>query len=156
MNEAVLVNEMIDIYVDFILIALSKKGFDVTESIVRRLMRESGLAALYPKKNTSARNQKHKVWPYLLGGLKVDQLNQARQVDITSIKIRGGFVYLVCLINVFKGFSKSLTCENYVDGIIQRRKNLNALERIKNELFCTPTHLHTEQPSLWDAKGCTF
>jgi putative transposase len=36
-----------------------------------------------------------------LRGLKIDHPNQVWQVDITYIKIRHGFVYLVCLIDVF-------------------------------------------------------
>ena len=130
-DETVLVNEMMDIYLDYpfygyrrILIALLEKGFEVTESIVRRLMRESGIAALYPKKNTSARNQKHKVWPYLLGGLKIDRPNQVWQVDITYIKIRGGFVYLVCLIDVF---SRKIMGAN-VSTYLETESCLKALE----------------------------
>ena len=39
--------------------------------------------------------------PYLLRELSIERPNQVWQVDITYIKIYRGFVYLVCLIDVF-------------------------------------------------------
>lgn len=47
----------------------------------------------------SVRNLQHSVYPYLLCGLKIDR--PILQVDITYIKIKHGFVYLVCLVDVF-------------------------------------------------------
>ncbi len=41
------------------------------------------------------------MFPYLLRGVIIDRPNQVWQVDITYIKMRHGFVYLVCLIDVF-------------------------------------------------------
>ena len=46
-------------------------------------------------------NKAHKVFPYLLKGLKIDHPNQVWKTDITYIKIRNGFIYLTCLIDVF-------------------------------------------------------
>ena len=149
-DETALVNEIIDIYLNFpfygyrrILVALWERGYDVTENVVRRVMRENGLAALYPKKNTSARNQKHKVWPYLLGGLKIDRPNQVWQVDITYIKIRGGFVYLVCLIDVF---SRKIMGSN-VSTFLETESCLKALYNALQAGF--PEIINSDQ-------GCQF
>lgn len=44
---------------------------------VRTLMKRMGVEALYCKPSTSRRNAQHKVWPYLLRGMKIERANQA-------------------------------------------------------------------------------
>jgi len=68
---------------------------------VQRLLTIAGLKAIYPAKNTSLRNQKHKVFDYLLKKDEINLPSKVWQVDITYIKLRTGFVYLACLIDVF-------------------------------------------------------
>ena len=50
---------------------------------VRRLLREMGLEALYPKKNLSKPAPGHKIYPYLLKGLAILRPNQVWSTDIT-------------------------------------------------------------------------
>ena len=61
----------------------------------------ANLKAIYPKKKTTIRDKSHSVFPYLLKNMDIIRPNQAWQIDITYIKIRFGFVYLVCLIDIF-------------------------------------------------------
>ena len=68
---------------------------------VRRLMMELGIKGVCPHKNTSIKNQAHKTYPYLLKGLIINRRNQVWKTDITYIKIRHGFIYLICIIDVF-------------------------------------------------------
>ena len=75
--------------------SLQNNGYFINHKRVQRLMQIAGLKALYPKKNLSIKNQAHKIYPYLLHDLKVERPNQAWQTDITYIKIRHGFVYLI-------------------------------------------------------------
>lgn len=83
-------------------ISLWKAGYaDMTEKKVRILMKKMGLKGLCPRKNMSKRNKAHKVYPYLLKEQSMVSPNQVWQVDITYIKIKSGFVYLTCLIDVF-------------------------------------------------------
>lgn len=84
-----------------ITVELRKKGLIVNHKKVHKLMSELGIKTIYPKKQTTLRNLQHKVFPYLLRDIKIERPNQVWQVDITYIKIRGGFVYLICLIDVF-------------------------------------------------------
>ena len=58
-----------------------------------------GMAALYPKRNLSRRNQAHRVYPYLLKGLSIDRANQVWATDVTYIPMARGFVYLVAIID---------------------------------------------------------
>lgn len=44
---------------------------------MRMLMKRMDIEALYCKPNTSRRNAQHKIWPYLLPGMKIERANQA-------------------------------------------------------------------------------
>lgn len=50
---------------------------------IRRLMRIMGIEALYRRRNTSAWHAEHRVYPYLLRNLGIDQSNQVWAADIT-------------------------------------------------------------------------
>ena len=81
--------------------ALLDKNFRHNIKKTQRLMALTGLCAVAPYKKTSIPNKKHKVFPYLLKNLVIDHPNQVWQTDITYIKIRDGWAYLVCIIDVF-------------------------------------------------------
>jgi len=78
-------------------LALKNQGYQVSEKKVRRLMQIMGLKALCPGPSTSTRASQHKVYPYLLRGLKISRPNQVWCSDITYIPILGSFMYL-CVI----------------------------------------------------------
>lgn len=80
-------------------VALLREGLSVGRRRVRRLMRKLGLWAVRPKRNTSKRHPKHKVYPYLLRGKTIDQPNQVWAADITYLAMRQGFLYLVAIID---------------------------------------------------------
>src|SRR5437016_786740 len=80
-------------------VALLGEGISVGRRRVRRLMRKLGLWAVRPKRNTSKRHPKHKVYPYLLRGKTIDQANRVWAADITYIAMRQGFLYLVAIID---------------------------------------------------------
>ena len=101
-------NEMRDIYIQYPFLGyrrihkmLIDKGYMHNRKKTQRLMKLAGLEAIYARKNTSISNKAHKKYPYLLKDLAIVRPNQVWAVDITYIKIRGGFVYLVCLIDIF-------------------------------------------------------
>lgn len=78
---------------------LLEEGHVVNRKCVQRLMRQMGMITLYPKPNTSRAQHAHKVYPYLLRGLKVERANQVWCADITYIPMRRGFVYLVAIMD---------------------------------------------------------
>ncbi len=67
----------------------------VNEPRIRRLMRLIGLMPIYQRPNTSRAAKGHKIYPYLLRGLRVDRPNQVWCADITYLPMRRGFLYLV-------------------------------------------------------------
>ncbi|TDV04711.1 putative transposase [Paraburkholderia caballeronis] len=73
---------------------LGREGHAVGCRRARTLMKRMGLEALYCKPNTSRRNTQHKIWPYLLRGMKIDWANQVFALDTTYIPMARGVVYL--------------------------------------------------------------
>ena len=78
---------------------LRRRGHLVDRKRVRRLMRLMGLVPIYQAPKTSAAHPDHKVYPYLLRKLTIDQPNQVWCADITYIPMRRGFVYLVAIMD---------------------------------------------------------
>lgn len=106
-----LLNEIRDIWIRYpfygyrrITWVLRQKGFQVNHKRVQRLMKLGGIHAIYPGPNTSRRNKKHAVHPYLLRGIEITAPNQAWMVDITYLRMDKGFVYLVALIDVYSRY----------------------------------------------------
>lgn len=73
----------------------------VTEKQVRRIMKKAGLRAIFPGKRTSIPSKQHPKYPYLLGGKVIRFPNQVWATDITYIKLSGGHVYLVAIIDLY-------------------------------------------------------
>jgi len=78
---------------------LRRQGHKINRKRIQRLMQKMGLVSLAPKPNTSLGNKARKVYPYLLRNLKIDRVNQVWSTDITYIRMRGGFVYLVAVMD---------------------------------------------------------
>jgi len=78
---------------------LNLEGFEVNRKRIRRLMTILRIKVIYPGKNLSKRNQEHKVYPYLLRGLTINRPNQVWSTDITYIRLRRGWVYLVAIVD---------------------------------------------------------
>ena len=78
---------------------LREAGYGVNPKRVRRLMRLMGLEAIYPKPRLSLVGPGHKIYPYLLSGVRIERTNQVWSTDITYIRLRQGFVYLVAVID---------------------------------------------------------
>ena len=50
---------------------------------MRRLMRLAGLMAIFQRPNTSKPAVAHKIYPYLLGGISIERVNQVWCSDVT-------------------------------------------------------------------------
>ena len=62
---------------------LKSQGHLVNRKRVRRLMRLMGLNAIYLRPRISKPAAGHKIYPYLLGGMKITRPNQVWAADIT-------------------------------------------------------------------------
>lgn len=78
---------------------LKREGVQVGRRRIRRLMRKLGLWAITPKPDTSRPHPEHKIYPYLLRGMTIDQPNQVWATDITYIPMQRGFLYLAAILD---------------------------------------------------------
>lgn len=83
---------------------LRRQGHPVSRERIRRLMRLMGLEAIYPKRRLSRPGSEFQRFPYLLRGLRIDRPDQVWATDITYIRLRRGFVYLVAVMDWFSRY----------------------------------------------------
>jgi putative transposase len=80
---------------------LLREGVLIGRRHVVTLMKRMGIEAIYRRPNMSKAASGHKIYPYLLRGVKVVRTNQAWATDITYIPMSRGFVYLVAIVDWF-------------------------------------------------------
>ncbi len=149
-NDATILNEVRSIYQETpfygyrrILVALRQRGFVINHKRLQGLLALAGIKAVYPTKKTTIRDRGHKVYPYLLRELSIDRPNQVWTVDITYIKVRLGFVYLVCLLDVFSRRIMGWSLSTFLD-------TQSCLEALENALkHGIPEIINSDQ-------GCQF
>ncbi len=71
---------------------------------IQRLMREMGIEAIYPKLNLSKNANQHPVYPYLLRGIIANHPNHIWGTDITYVRMRQGFLYLVAFLDWYSRY----------------------------------------------------
>jgi len=88
-----------------LVVLLAREGMAVGRHTVRRYRAEMGLETLYPKPNLSKPGgSDHIVYPYLLRHLAIERPNQVWGVDITYIRLVGGWMYLVAFLDWFSRY----------------------------------------------------
>ena len=66
--------------------SLRREGYRVNHKHVERLMRKMGIMAIYPRPHTSIKDDGHRVYPYLLRWLPVDNIQSVR-IRLLSIAV---------------------------------------------------------------------
>ncbi len=116
---------------------LKSQNYSVNRKHVRRLMRVMGLKAIYRRPRTSKPAPGHKIYPYLLGGLKITRPNQVWAVDITYIPMSRGFLYLVAIIDWYCRYVLSWRLSNSLDVGFCVEALEEALKKGRPEIFNT-------------------
>jgi putative transposase len=100
-------------------------------------MNRMGIEAVYPKKRLSQPESWAKKYPYLLREVVIDRPDQVWSADITYIRMKQGFIYLVAIMDWFSRYvvawAASITME--VDFCVEALTT--ALERGRPEIFNT-------------------
>ena len=78
---------------------LRREGVRIGRCRAARLMRLLGLQAVYRALRTGDQHPEHRVWPWLLKGLRIERANHVRCADITCIPVQRGFLYLVAIMD---------------------------------------------------------
>jgi putative transposase len=87
-------------------VELGKLGHVVNEKRVARLLAVMGLEAVYPRRRLSipAASEGHRIYPYLLRDVPIERRDHVWSTDITYIRLRHGFVYLVAVLDWFSRY----------------------------------------------------
>jgi putative transposase len=116
---------------------LRSQGHEINRKRVRRLMRLMGLETVYRRPNTSKPSPEHRIYPYLLRGLKVTRVNQVWVADITYIPMARGFLYLVAIMDHLSRYVLSWRLSNTLDVDFCVETLEEALSKTKPEIFNT-------------------
>jgi putative transposase len=83
---------------------LRGQGYRVCRDRVRRLMRLMGIEAIYPRPRLSNKDKEHRIYPYLLLDMEIEHADQVWAADITYIRLRRGFGYLVAIMDWYSRY----------------------------------------------------
>jgi len=116
---------------------LKGQNYSVNRKRVRRLMRIMGLKAIYRCPKTSKPSPGHKIYPYLLSGLKITRSNQVWAADITYIPMARGFLYLVAIIDWYSRYVLSWRLSNTLEVGFCVEALKEALRKGRPDIFNT-------------------
>lgn len=129
---------------------LALEGDIVNRKRIKRLMAILRIKVIYPARNLSKRNQEHKVYPYLLRGLVINRPNQVWSTDITYIRLRRGWTYLVAVLDwstrAVLSWRLSNTCDRFF-----------CIEAVEEALrvYGTPEIFNTDQGATFTSPDFT-
>ena len=129
---------------------LHDEGRHVNHKRVQRLMRLMGLRSIYPKPRLSGSEDVSEKYPYLLRGLMIRRPNQVWGTDITYIRLKQGFVYLVAIMDWFSRYVISWEVSNSLDTHFC----LSALEKALGKGFA-PEIFNSDQGSQFTSEAFT-
>jgi putative transposase len=81
-----------------------RKELVINRKTVQRHMREMGLSAITPGPNLSQRRQEHTIFPYLLRHVTAAAPNHVWGIDITYVRLCGGWLYLVAVLDWYSRY----------------------------------------------------
>jgi putative transposase len=114
---------------------LRSQGQMVNHKRIERLMGKMGLQAIYPKPKLSKKGMVSSKYPYLLRGLVIQRPNQVWSTDITYIRLRQGFIYLVAIMDWFSRYVLSWEVSNSLDSFFCLWALEKALQEHVPEIF---------------------
>ena len=118
-------------------VRLRQLGYEVNHKRIQRLMQLMGLQAIHPKRRTTIAASGHRIYPYLLRGVKIVRPNQVWSTDITYVPMRQGFMYLTAIIDWFSRYVLTWQLSNTLDGHFCRTALQQALTLGRPEIFNT-------------------
>ena len=139
-----ILEEMDKIYMDFPIYGsrrmsreLKRRGFKVGRLKARSLMRILGVEAIYPRRRLSFPAKEHQIYPYLLRDVTIDRPDIAWAADLTYIRLKHGFVYLVAVMDLYSRYIVSWRISNTLETDFCCEALKEALERGRPEYFNT-------------------
>jgi len=128
---------------------LRDQGFTIGREHTATLMRRIGIEAIYPKKRLSLANKENRTYPYLLRGLTIDRPDQVWCSDITYIRLRHGYAYLVAVMDWYSRYVLSWELSMSLESDFCVAALENALR------ISTPEIFNSDQGSQYSSSAFT-
>ena len=124
-----------------ITVVLNQEEITVSRLTIQRYMREMGISGIAPGPNTSKATPEHKIYPYLLRHVSAGYSNHIWGIDITYLRLKGGWMYLVAILDWFSRFVVAWE----VDQTLELPFVLTTVDRAIEQ--ATPTIWNSDQGS---------
>jgi putative transposase len=116
---------------------------------IQRHMRDMGIAGICPSRNLSKNSAEHRVFPYLLRQVTAAHANHVWGIDITYVRLHGGWMYLVAVLDWFSRYVVSWE----LDQRLEMEFVLTAVERALGQ--ATPQIWNSDQGSQFTSPQYT-
>lgn len=121
---------------------LQNRNIPINRKRVLRLMRCMGIYGIAPGPNLSKRNHQHHIYPYLLRGVKPKHSDHIWGIDITYIRMTGGFMYLVAIIDWYSRYIVSWELSSTLEKGFVLRALRKAIASRKPEIINSDQGVH--------------
>ena len=110
-------------------------GFSIGRKRAGTIMKIIGIEAIYPKPNLSKANMDHLKYPYLLKGVEIMRPNHVWSADITYIRMKSGFLYLVAYMDWYSRYILSWRLSNTMETDFCIEAAFEALKQAVPDIF---------------------
>jgi len=128
---------------------LQDEGHQINHKRVARLMQLMGLQAITPGPHTSKPAPGHKIYPYLLRNVSIEQVGHVWSMDITYIPMKYGFMYLAAVIDWYSRYVLAWELSNTMESLFCVAALQHALTK------GNPTIFNTDQGSQFTSEVFT-
>jgi putative transposase len=125
---------------------LGRESRAISRPTVQRYMREMGIQGISPGPNLSKRALQSQRYPYLLRGLAIERVNQVWGIDITYIRLQGGWMYLVAILDWYSRYVLSWELDQSLEIAFVLRAVDRALEQARPEIWNSDQGSHFTSP----------
>lgn len=129
-----------------IALELRREGTNISRHRVQHYMQEMGITAIYPGPNLSKRNLAHRIYPYLLNGVTASYPNHIWGTDLTYIRLREGWLYLVAIIDWYSRYVVSWELDQTMEIGFVLRMVERALAKATPAIFNSDQGSHFTSP----------
>ena len=123
--------------------------YPVKRHQIRWVYEKLGLQSLAPGPHTSKPHPEHEIYPYLLRDVEIVRPLQVWSTDITYLRLRKGFAYLVAIIDWYSRF----VLDWQVSINLEADFCIETLERALQQAICDI--FNTDQGSQFTSNGFT-
>ena len=116
-------------------VTLRQEGQPISRKRTQNYMREMGLVGLSPCRNLSKRHPGHKTYPYLLRKVSAQYPNHIWGIDITYIRLKNGWLYLVAIIDWYSRYVLAWTLSQTLSQPFVMETVEAALQQAVPEIF---------------------